>query len=186
VSVRVTIDESGNVIAASAVGGHPLFRAAAVAAARQAKFAPTKLSGKPVKVAGAIIYDFNSSDQSPTSSAVAIGEQDAARLLEEHQRFELQTKLHSSLLALVERLKANTAKPDPSESGFVREGKAEIQVWLTDKSEAAIAELKQLGFEVVLDPKSARMVVGRIPIEKLAALAELSSVRYVAPQRLSK
>ncbi|MEK6289442.1 MAG: hypothetical protein AABO57_27325 [Acidobacteriota bacterium] len=58
---------------------------------------------------------------------------------------------------------------------------AEIQVWLTDKSPEAIAQLKQLGFEVVLDPKTAKMIIGRLPIEKLAALAELKVVRYVAP-----
>lgn len=62
------------------------------------------------------------------------------------------------------------------------DGRAEIQVWLTDKSEEAIAQLKQLGFEVVLDPKTAKLVIGRLPIEKLEALAALAFVRYVAPQ----
>jgi hypothetical protein len=42
--------------------------------------------------------------------------------------------------------------------------------------------LTELAFEVVLDPKTAKLVVGRLPIEKLAALGELKSVRYVAPQ----
>jgi len=46
----------------------------------------------------------------------------------------------------------------------------------------AIAQRKQLGFEVVLDPKTAKMIIGRLPIEKLAALAELKAVRYVAPR----
>ena len=36
--------------------------------------------------------------------------------------------------------------------------------------------------EVVLDPKTAKLVIGRLPIEKLAALSEMKSVRYVAPQ----
>jgi len=58
VVVQVTIDENGDVISASAVSGHPLLRAAAVAAARGAKFSPTKLSGKPVKVSGVITYNF--------------------------------------------------------------------------------------------------------------------------------
>lgn len=186
VSVRVMIDERGSVIAATAVGGNPLLQAAAVKAARQAKFTPTKLSGKPIKVVGAIVYSFNPSDASMTSSAVAIGETDATRLLEEHKRLELQAKLHSSLLALVDRLKVKNAQPGAAEAGFVREGKAEIQVWLTDKSAAALEQLKQAGLEVLLDSKSAQMVVGRISIEKLAALAELDIVRYLAPQRSSK
>ncbi|HYR77702.1 MAG TPA: TonB family protein [Pyrinomonadaceae bacterium] len=58
VTVQVTVDEGGNVILAKAVAGHPLLQAAAVAAARQAKFAPTRLSGQPVKVNGVLIYNF--------------------------------------------------------------------------------------------------------------------------------
>ncbi len=58
VVVQVTIDENGSVIAAHAVSGHPLLQAAAVGAARQAKFSPTKLSGQPVKVTGVIQYNF--------------------------------------------------------------------------------------------------------------------------------
>src|SRR5262252_5786454 len=58
VQVQVLIDENGNVISANAVSGHPLLRAAAVAAAHASKFSPTKLSGQPVKVNGVIIYNF--------------------------------------------------------------------------------------------------------------------------------
>ncbi|MFL6468187.1 MAG: TonB family protein, partial [Pyrinomonadaceae bacterium] len=58
VSVQVLIDEQGNVVSASAVSGHPLLQAAAVAAARGAKFSPTVLSGQPVKVSGVITYNF--------------------------------------------------------------------------------------------------------------------------------
>jgi protein TonB len=54
----VKIDERGNVVSASAVSGHPLLQAAAVAAARQAKFAPTMLSGQAVSVTGVIVYNF--------------------------------------------------------------------------------------------------------------------------------
>ena len=58
VTVRVTVDETGSVTSAKAVSGHPLLQAAAVAAARQAKFSPTLLSGKPVKVSGVLTYNF--------------------------------------------------------------------------------------------------------------------------------
>jgi len=64
----------------------------------------------------------------------------------------------------------------------IQNGKAEIQVWLSDKSDETLAKLKELGFEIILNPKSAKMVIGRVPIEKLQALAELQTVRYVAPQ----
>jgi protein TonB len=58
VVVQVLIDENGNVVSAHAVSGHPLLQPAAVGAARQAKFSPTKLSGQPVKVTGVIQYNF--------------------------------------------------------------------------------------------------------------------------------
>ena len=58
VVVQVLIDENGNVVSAHAVSGHPLLQSAAVGAARQAKFSPTKLSGQPVKVTGVIQYNF--------------------------------------------------------------------------------------------------------------------------------
>jgi protein TonB len=58
VSVQVLIDEGGRVVSASAVSGHPLLRAAAVAAARGARFSPTLLSGQAVKVSGVITYNF--------------------------------------------------------------------------------------------------------------------------------
>ena len=58
VSVRVTVDEGGNVVAAAAVSGHPLLQSAAVDAARVSKFKPTVVDGKPAKVSGVISYVF--------------------------------------------------------------------------------------------------------------------------------
>jgi TonB family protein len=59
VNVQVTVDEKGSVTSASAVSGHPLLRAAAVKAAQEARFSPTVLQGKPVKVTGVIVYNFS-------------------------------------------------------------------------------------------------------------------------------
>lgn len=58
VDVQVTIDESGKVVAAKAVSGHPLLRPAAERAAWNAKFTPTTLSNVAVKVTGVIVYNF--------------------------------------------------------------------------------------------------------------------------------
>jgi protein TonB len=60
VNVQVLIDESGNVVSASAVSGHPMLRRVAEAAARQSKFSPTYLSNQAVKVTGVIVYQFKS------------------------------------------------------------------------------------------------------------------------------
>lgn len=100
----------------------------------------------------------------------------------EKRHLELTAKAHQDLVALIERLEAKSTTPGAGESKFVRNGKAEIQIWLNDKTAAALAELQKLGFEVVLDPKTSKMVVGRIAIEKLAALLKLDVVRFVGPQ----
>jgi len=123
----------------------------------------------------------------PASGNFAIdgaSEADATRNLspEEQKRAQLQAKFNPVVLAVIDRLKDKNAVAAPDEAKFIRHGKAEVQIWLTEKSDETIAALKALGFEVVLDPKSAKLVIGRLPIEKLAALAELKSVRYVAPQ----
>ena len=121
---------------------------------------------------------------SGAGSGGGLGEQGSANenSSQELKRRHLETTLHPSLLAVVNRLEKNDTKAGADETKFIREGKAEIQIWLTDKSPATLAKLKELGFEVVLDPKSANLLIGRLPIEKLATLAELKFVRYVAPQ----
>ncbi len=58
VSVQVTIDETGKVISAKAVKGHPLLMREAERAAMNARFSPTTLSKIPVKVTGVIVYNF--------------------------------------------------------------------------------------------------------------------------------
>lgn len=60
VIVEVTIDEKGKVVEARALSGHPLLQQAALTAARQAKFAPSLLSGKAIPVKGTINYTFAS------------------------------------------------------------------------------------------------------------------------------
>ena len=104
---------------------------------------------------------------------------------EEQRREQLRTKIHPSIMAVIERLKKKDMKPTTEEARFVRDGKAELQVWLTDKSDQNLAKLKELGFELVLDPKTSKLVIGRLPIEKLEALVDLKFVRYIAPQKIT-
>lgn len=58
VTVQITVDETGRVISARALSGHPLLTQAAVRAALQARFTPTYLSSQPIKVSGMITYNF--------------------------------------------------------------------------------------------------------------------------------
>jgi Ca-activated chloride channel family protein len=59
VTVEVMLSEEGKVLSARALDGNAFLRGAAVEAARQARFTPTILSGKPVQVSGVITYNFN-------------------------------------------------------------------------------------------------------------------------------
>ena len=58
VNVQVLIDETGNVIHACAVDGAKLLHRVSEISAYGAKFEPTFLDGKPVKVNGIIVYKF--------------------------------------------------------------------------------------------------------------------------------
>ncbi len=61
VVVSVTVSETGRVLEAHAVSGHPTLRQASVDAARRWQFSPTMLNGIPVKVIGTITFNFKKS-----------------------------------------------------------------------------------------------------------------------------
>ncbi len=75
-----------------------------------------------------------------------------------------RTKLDSSLAAMI---------------GSKRAGTVEVQIFLADKSEETRKALEKLGVEILLEPKSGKMVIARVPIAKLEELAKLVAVTYV-------
>jgi len=128
--------------------------------------------------------------QAPMASRSTVGKAMERRaFIETDQILEPQTearsdtaKLDRRLAAIVKRLKDKNGTPAADEAVFVKDGKAEVQIWLEDTSAQSLGQLKKLGFELLLQPKTGKLVIGRLPIEKLAALAELNAVRYIAPQ----
>ena len=58
VIVELLVSKTGNVICARSLSGHPLLRAAAVAAALKWKFEPVHISGNPAKVIGTVAINF--------------------------------------------------------------------------------------------------------------------------------
>ena len=94
----------------------------------------------------------------------------------------VRQKLQPSVLIVVEKVAKKEALSSADEAGFVRNGKAEVKVWLTDNSPEVLAKLKELGFEVVLDVKTSKLIIGRISIDKLQTLAEQNFVKYISPQ----
>jgi len=58
VRVLATVDEKGDVVEAEAISGSPVLQAAAVDAAKQARFEPVMNDGHPVKTKTVIAYNF--------------------------------------------------------------------------------------------------------------------------------
>lgn len=119
------------------------------------------------------------------NQSVAVAEESAIdSVADKPPRDEFAAKLHPSVLAVIQRLKAKK-EPGPEEASFIREGKAELQIWLLDKSEETLARLRKIGFEVLLDAKGAKVIIGRLSLSKLEDLTKIEAVRYVAPQTRS-
>ncbi|MFZ1701945.1 MAG: VIT domain-containing protein [Pyrinomonadaceae bacterium] len=178
VAVQVSIDGSGNVTAASAVSGHPLLRSAAEAAALSSKFVPTMISGKAVGINGVIIYNFLGKEK----AQIKIDRMKVAPPTpEERQRMIVAEKLHAWLYAVVARLEKGNATASANELMFVANGKASVQIELTTRTVTVIDKLKGVGFEVASE-KDKTWVVGKIGIDKLAALAAIDEVILVLPQ----
>ncbi len=89
-------------------------------------------------------------------------------------------KFHFWVFAVFERLEKGQSGAVENESKFVLDSTANVQIWFTDKTPAAVEKLKILGFEIVSE-KQAKIIVGKIPIGKLAEAAEIAEVQYVLP-----
>ena len=132
---------------------------------------PAAVNSAPV-VSGVIATEPAVLGQGAGDAAASIAETEA----------KLKQKLHRSVLAVVERLRKKETLTSADEAGFIHGGKAEVQVWLTEKSAEALSKLKELGFEVLFDAQNSKLIIGRLSVDKLEALAELKFVSYVSPQ----
>jgi TonB family protein len=177
VQVQITVSEEGKVTDAKVLNGHPLLRQAALDAANQWLFKPTLYTGPPLRFIGVLTFNFAPGGKTTVDVAPTTGSLSP----QEKRRQESLAKLHPSVLGVVLRLENKATKPNADEARFVHDGKAELEALLTEKSDAAIESLRKLGFEVVLNPQSSRLVIGRLPVDKLMALAELPVVRSIAP-----
>lgn len=179
VNVAIVIDESGNVISATAVSGHPLLRSSAVTAAQNAKFAPTFISGQPVKVSGVVVYNFGTGNSATVVQNLST---DAGSSKLEELTFTIaQQKLHFWLYQLVESLGKSETKSTEHEVKFVKNGKALIQIQLSDTSAETMSKLKDAGFEISAN-NSKNLIFGEIAVEKIVDLVEIKQVKYILPK----
>lgn len=180
VNVLVTVDEMGKVVEAKSQTGNAVLRDSAEKAALKTKFKIKQSKENPVKVIGVIAYNFTLKDNKPQAE-VSLGNF-AVKLTPEQEKLrQLRAKTADAVFKIIERLQNKTAA-SADEAKFVRDGKAEITVRLKELKPATIEELKKLGFEVLTELSSANAVVGRLSIEKIAALAELDAVTFISPQ----
>jgi Ca-activated chloride channel family protein len=114
------------------------------------------------------------------SKTVDVDKPDGTVSVKDAEQRAVRAKLHPMVAAIVDRLKTK-AQPSANEAKFVRNNKAEVQLWLTNKSEATIAQLKKLGVEVVLNPQNPKLLIARIGVDQLEQAARLSFVSYIAP-----
>jgi len=179
VSVEITIGKDGKVNSAAAQSGNRLLRPFAEDAARRTKF-KIRQGSEPVEVTGIISYRFVR-DGKKAAARAELGRFAIKLTPEQIRARKIAAKYASQIAALVERVRSGSAA-SPSESTFVRDGKAEIVVRLVDLKPETVSALKALGVEILTEVTSVNAVVGRIPIEKIAALAELEVVTFISPQ----
>jgi TonB family protein len=71
VQVQLLVNETGEVIDAYAISGHPLLQDAAVQAARGWVFKPAEVSGRAIKTRGILTFNFELTDEAPSTAQSA-------------------------------------------------------------------------------------------------------------------
>jgi Ca-activated chloride channel family protein len=97
-------------------------------------------------------------------------------------RKDSASKLDSTLESLVEHVEKKAALPQDV-GQHVTDGKVLIQVWLTNTNPETLEKLEEFGFQVVAQPKTGHLLIGKLSVERLANFSKLSEVRYITLQR---
>lgn len=175
VNVEFSVNEKGDVFAAKAVSGINELKKPSETAALKSKFSPPTFEGESLRMSGVILYNFVNAD----TVEISLDKMRVELTPEITRRIMLRQKLHFWIYDLVERLDKGETKAGMNEANFVFKGKAEIQIILTENTPEIIAQLKQAGLEIEKEIET--RIIGRIPIEKIAGLAEIEQVSYVSP-----
>ena len=97
------------------------------------------------------------------------------------QRFAVRRYVSERPSRISGRLAQGGSALTADDRRLLKDGKVEVQIWLEDASVEVRRALKALGFELIGEPTVAKILLGRIPAEKLDELAEMTSVRYLGP-----
>ena len=94
------------------------------------------------------------------------------------ERALLESKLHPTVLQ-----EFDCWKQSGQNCKLVTNDILELQLWLADASDPVIAQLAAVGFVVSLPRSHEKVLVGRLPVAKLADLVKIDAVRFVSPVR---
>ena len=94
----------------------------------------------------------------------------------------VDTKLHPQLVAAYDCWQAQTDKSKAAGACKLQGDTISVRVVVSGDAQAALQQLKANGFEVQSTSARRNQWVCRLTIDKLAALAELSFVEFVAPE----
>lgn len=90
----------------------------------------------------------------------------------------LESKLQPALLAAFD-----CAKQRRHDCKLVHNGLVEIEVWTNKHSMTLLNEMKNMGFEAGAEQFGGKVLVGKLPVEKLQELAQLAEVQFVSTIR---
>ncbi len=101
----------------------------------------------------------------------------------EKREFRLKNRLADELQGLAEKVaqEGQNGNLTTADGVEVKAGLVEVQVWLSDASDENLAKLKELGLQILGQAKSVKMVIAKLPVEKLEELAVLDFVVRVEP-----
>jgi Ca-activated chloride channel family protein len=74
-------------------------------------------------------------------------------------------------------------KKQASECKLAPDGTADVQLFLSENSAAVIDQLKALGLQISQIRKKERLVIARVPIDKLTDVANLRQIKFVSEPR---
>ncbi len=136
---------------------------------------------------GGFVINGNASAPPPSASQqVVVSELStiASPVLEKStgERKMLESKLSPALLEKFDCWKKSGNDCKLVKDG-TKDGTMEVQLWLTDDSSAVLDQLKALGFTISQVRPKEKIVVGRLPIEKLADLVRITALRFASPVR---
>ena len=110
-------------------------------------------------------------------------------LLNAYIEARLQNVLEDSLYQKLAALQLDDDRSeDPDGIGTTRleEDALLVSVILTNREDEVINSLKEVGLTIIAIPKGNSFVVGEVPVDKIANLAILESVKWIEPAKITK